>query len=200
MAHNYVSCSQLVTVRHLPCCYVAELFLTDRVTAEQPVKKSPRFYGDSKIYKIQPHSHLWADCLDNVGSLTSHNHGLSRGELDKVYERAQRPVNPLHSSHNIIFRVVFYFQILYQISVHVLTAMHATCTIHLITLIISSSFLLSPAPSSTSTLRSSDGSVIRNLIQICLTFTGKCYIDRRATSAMVNILEQNIVFHSQLTN
>jgi hypothetical protein len=33
----------------------------------------------------QPYHHLWADCLDNVGSLTSHNpiglHGLLRGQL-----------------------------------------------------------------------------------------------------------------------
>jgi hypothetical protein len=35
------------------------------------------------VWGWQPYSHLWADCLHNVGSLTSHNpiglHGLLQG-------------------------------------------------------------------------------------------------------------------------
>jgi hypothetical protein len=41
-------------------------------------------YGDS----WQPYRHLWADCLDNVESLTSHNpiglHGLLQGIADNL--------------------------------------------------------------------------------------------------------------------
>jgi hypothetical protein len=39
----------------------------------------------ANAYGWQPHSHLWAKCLENVGALTSHNpmslHGLLQGEL-----------------------------------------------------------------------------------------------------------------------
>jgi hypothetical protein len=47
------------------------------------IKKKKRFLGVKCGW--QPYRNLWADCLDNVGSLTSHNpiglHGLLRGYL-----------------------------------------------------------------------------------------------------------------------
>jgi hypothetical protein len=65
----------------------------------------PKFY----FHKHEPHRHLWADCLENVGALTSHNRrfgGIYRLHLQcrRISQRIyQHVASRAFSSETLIF-------------------------------------------------------------------------------------------------